>query len=195
MGSPIMPSKRMVLRKRINLTAFMLILITALVFTLGSMSCSPKIVAKPTTTAVVSTPRPTAAPVITPTTPKVTTTPTLTQTSFTLLLTSPETYTEYTLPIYLSSQSTIHLVWTVSGVGEHIRMAINVPGGQLVGVKAAGGFVNMTSDAPCDQLNRSGSIVLKPSDQNWASGYYIFHPYICNNDPTVAVKILYWIEQ
>ena len=63
MGSPIMTSKRMAFRKGMNLTAFILILIAAFVFTLGSMSCGTKKVTKPTTTAVVSTSRPTAAPV------------------------------------------------------------------------------------------------------------------------------------
>jgi len=198
LNSPQVPLKNALPRKRVNLTALMLILIAALVLTVPSMSCGSKKAVKPTTTTAASNSRtttPITAPPSSKTTPKVTTTPALTQTSFNLLLTSPETYTEYTMPIYLPSQSTIHLVWTVSGVGEHIRMSINIPGGQLVGVKTIGGFTNMTNDTPCEQLNRSGSIVMQPSEQNWAGGYYIFHPYICGTDPTVAVKILYWIEQ
>lgn len=182
----------------LNRAALAFILLILLTLTITAAGCAAKTPTKTTPKpAVTSATVPATTPTIPPTTStttKVTTTPTLTQTAFPLLITAPQTYAEYTLPIYLSADDTIHLVWAVSGVGEHIRMSINTPDGKYVGIKAAGGFVALSNDAPCDQLNRSGSIVLKPADQKWVDGYYVFHPYISDKDPTVNVKILYWIE-
>ena len=175
----------------------MLIRFALLVLVMSFVSCgstkTTQTTTKPGTTATTSTTRPTS----TPTTPKVTTTttPELNQASFTLSITPPQTYAEYTLPLYLTSNGIIHLVWTVSGVGEHIRMAFNTPDDQYIGVKTNGGFVILTNDKPCDQLNRSGSIDLNPSDQKWVDGYYVFHLYICDQDPSVTIKLLYWTEQ
>ena len=159
----------------------------------SSVSCGSKTAAKTTTTNVTST---TTQPVTTTTTttPKVTTTPALTTVSFALLLTPPQTSAEYTLPVYLTADSILHLDWTVTGVGDAIRLSINTPDGKLYGVKTKGGFATLTSDDPCDQLNRIGSIVLKPSTQKWVDGYYVFHPYICDDDPGVSVKLIYWVE-
>ncbi len=147
-----------------------------------------------TTAAVVSTTKaPAAVTTATKTTP--TTTPALTQTSFSLALVSPQTSAGYTLPIYLSANSTLHLVWTVSGVGENMRMKMNTPDGKIIEVEPDGSFVTISSDDPCDQLNSSGSIILKPAAQKLAGGYYVFYPYICDSDQSVNVKIMYWIEQ
>ena len=188
-------SQKAGIRKHVIRMALASMLLALLALVTSFMSCSSasttQTTTKPSTTATTSTPRPTS----TPTTPKVTTTPPLNQASFTLLITPPQTYAEYTLPIYLTANSVIHLVWTVSGVGEHIRMAFNTPDGQYIGVKTNGGFVTLTTEKQCDQLSRSGSIILKPSDQKWVNGYYVFHPYICDKDPTINVKLLYWIEQ
>jgi len=169
--------------------ALIFILLAVLVL---SVSCGSKTAATTTTTNATST---TTQPVITTTTtPKITTTPALTTVSFALLLTPPQTSAEYTLPVYLTADSTLHLDWTVTGVGDAIRMSINTPDGKLYGVKTKGGFAVLTSDDPCDQLNRIGSIVLQPSTQKWVDGYYVFHPYICGDDPGVSVKLIYWIE-
>ena len=181
-----------------NRFVFMGILLAFLTLTITAAGCASKTPTKTTPKPAASTAAPSTTPTVppptTPTTTKVTTTPTLIQSTFPLQITTPQTYAEYTLPIYLSANDTIHLVWNVSGVGEHIRMSINTPDGKYVGEKATGGFVALTGDTPCDQLNRSGSIVLTPSDQKWPDGYYVFHPYILDKDPTVNVKILYWIE-
>jgi hypothetical protein len=191
-------SKTSEIRRRLIRMTITLTLVALLSLVMSFVSCSSKSTTqttiKPNTTTTTSTPR----PISTPTTPKVTTkttTPTLNQASFTLSITPPQTYAEYTLPIYLTSESIIHLVWTVSGNGEHIRMAFNTPDGQYIGVKTNNGFVTLTNDKPCDQLNRSGGIVLNPSNQKWVDGYYVFHTYIYDQDPTVTVKLLYWIEQ
>lgn len=185
-------------RKRRSRMAWITILLVALIFSIFSMSCSNKITvdtkalpADKMTTATSPVPITSAAAKATS---SATTTPALTQTSFSLAIKQPDTYAENSMPIYLAASDTIHFVWTVSGIGEHIRMGINTPGGEYVGVKDDGGFEVLTTDQPCDQLNRSSSIVFKPVDQNWAGGYYIFHPYIINSDPAVDVKILYWIE-
>jgi hypothetical protein len=178
-------------------------LITVFLFCTGcGATTAVKTTIKPPSTGTLSNTKPTIsssepATAIIPnkvTSTTTSTTPTLVQNTFPLLITSPQTYAEYTLPIYLKADDTIHLVWTVSGVGEHIRMSINTPDGKYVGVKVTGGFIALTGDNPCDQLNRSGSIVLTPSDQKWVDGYYVFHPYIIDKDPTVNVKILYWID-
>lgn len=185
------------IRKRVMRMKFVLVLLALLAVVVSSAGCGTAAAAstkttKTTTSAVSSTPRTTTT---VPTTPKTTTTPALSTTSFNLALISPQTYAEYTLPVYLTSASIINLVWTVSGVGEHIRMAINTPEGKLVGVKTNGGFITLTSDDPCDQLNRSGTLILNPSTQKWLSGYYVFHLYICDQDPQVTVKLMYWIQQ
>jgi hypothetical protein len=184
------------LPQRMKRCVFTGILLALLCVTAASISCTKAATTTTKTAAKTTAAVPTTKPVITtPTKTTTTTTPVLTQTNFTLLITAPQTYAEYTQPIYLSATDTIHFVWTVSGVGEHIRMGINTPDGQFVGVKTAGGFTAMTADKPCDQLNRSGSVVFKPADQKWVDGYYVFHPYISDKDPTVNVKILYWIER
>jgi hypothetical protein len=174
-------------------------LLLALVFVLAlsSAGCNVKSAApstKTTAAAVVST---TKAPEVIATTTKTTptTTPALTQTSFSLSLVSPQTSAGYTLPIYLSANSTLHLVWTVSGIGENMRMKINTPDGKIVEVEPDGSFVTISSDDPCDQLNSSGSLILKPAAQKLAGGYYVFYPYIFNGDQAVNVKIMYWLEQ
>ena len=149
---------------------------------------------KNTTTAAVSTTKAQAV-ITTATKTTPTTTPALAQTSFSLALVSPQTSAGYTLPIYLSANNTLHLVWTVSGVGENMRMKINTPDGKIVEVEPDGSFVTISSDDPCDQLNSSGSIILKPATQKLAGGYYVFYPYICDGDQSVNVKIMYWIEQ
>jgi hypothetical protein len=74
-------------------------------------------------------------------------------------------------------------------------MKINTPDGKIVEVEPDGSFVTISSEDPCDQLNSSGSIILKPASQKLAGGYYVFYPYICDSDQTVNVKIMYWIEQ
>ena len=170
--------------------ALIIILLAILVL---SVSCGSKTAATVTTTNATST---ITQPVTTTTitTPKITTTPALTTVSFALLLTPPQTSAEYTLPVYLTADSILHLDWTITGVGDAIRMSINTPDGKLYGVKTKGGFAVLTSDDPCDQLNRIGSIVLQPSTQKWVDGYYVFHPYICDDDPGVSVKLIYWVE-
>jgi hypothetical protein len=166
---------------------------TAAGTTTTTKTTAKTVVTTPTTKATTTTNTTVTAPATTTKTTAITT-PVLIQTNFTLLITPPQTYAESTLPIFLNATDIIHLVWTVSGVGEHIRIAVNTPDGQYMGVKTGGGFIALTSDKPGDALNRSGSIVLKPSDLKWVDGYYIFHPYIAGSDPAVTVKILYWIE-
>jgi hypothetical protein len=170
----------------------------SLVLALASTGCNLGKSVAPSTTkttaASVSTTKPPAV-ITTATKTTPTTTPALTQTSFSLALVSPQTSAGYTLPIYLSVNSTLHLVWTVSGVGENMRMKINTPDGKIVEVEPDGSFVTISPDDPCDQLNSSGSIILKPVTQKLAGGYYVFYPYICNGDQAVNVKIMYWIEQ
>jgi hypothetical protein len=183
-------------KKRIERGLMIILIIGLAVLTLSAAGCAKAAAAAATTaaTTVKTTPKTTATTTkTTVTTPTTTTTPALTQTSFSLAITTPETYADYTLPIYLTATDEIHFVWTVSGVGEHIRLGINTPDGEYVGIQAAGGFSVKTNDTLCDQLNRSDSLVFKPADQQWGNGYYIFHPYIAGKDPTVNVKILYWI--
>ena len=189
MISKFVLTKREVFRKHAVLIFLLLALLAGVNL---FVSCSSKKAVKTTATSSTADVHTT---ITTSTTPKVTTTPKLQQASFALLLTPPQTYTEYTLPLYLISSDILHLEWTISGVGEHIRMSISTPDGQYFGVKTKGGFVALTPDKTCDQLYRTGSIILKLSDQKWVNGYYVFHPYICNADPTVTVKLMYWIEQ
>jgi len=178
-----------------NRIMLLFLLTISLILMLSSVGCSLSAVeaaaTTTTTTTAVSTTRP---PVTTTARTTTTTTPALTQTSFNLALVPPQTSAGYTLPVYLATTDTLHLVWTVSGVGENMRMKINTPGGALIEVEPDGSFVPISSDDPCDQLNSSGSLILKPSAQGWINGYYIFFPYICGADPAVSVKLMYWIE-
>jgi hypothetical protein len=181
----------------VNRIALIFMLLISFSSIVSSVSCTAA-GATATAAGVTATAKPTVVATVVPKTTlktTTTTTPVLIQTTVGLSLTPPQTYTEYTLPVYLTVNSTIHLVWSVSGVGEHIRMAINTPDGTLVGVQPNGGFTKLLSNDPCAQLDRSGSIVLNPSIQKWTDGYYVFHPYICDDDPGVSLKLMYWIEQ
>ncbi|MBN1368574.1 MAG: hypothetical protein JW967_11675 [Dehalococcoidales bacterium] len=119
--------------------------------------------------------------------------PKLEQNNFNLVIKPPEQYKEYTLPIYLSASDTLHFEWTVSGVGEYIRIAITTPSGEYICVGVDGSLFVSTPDEPCEQLLRHGTIILQPHEQQWNSGYYTFHPHILDTDSKIDVKLLYWI--
>lgn len=175
-----------------NMKRIVLVLFASAIWIMSSTGCALKVAAATTTTTTTTNP---SAVVTTLSKTTTTTTPALTQTSFTLTLVPPQTSAGYTLPVYLTANSTLHLVWTVSGVGENMRMKFDTPNGSIVEVEPDGSFVTISSDDPCDQLNTSGSLILKPAVQKWTGGYYVFYPYICDDDPAVSVKLMYWIEQ
>ena len=131
------------------------------VWIMSATGCALKAAAATTTTTTTATTSKPPAVVTTLAKTSTTTTPVLTQTSFSLTLVPPQTSAGYTLPVYLTANSTLHLVWTISGVGENIRMKFNTPNGTIVEVEPDGSFVTISPDDPCDELNSSGSLILE----------------------------------
>ena len=179
-----------------NFVVLSLIVFVFLAFSISGIGCksigsdTKSVTNKTNTTTTANTAVPTSTPSATATVVK----PKLEQVAFTLSFKPLEQYKEYTFPIFLTSKNILHLVWTVSGEGENIRMAITIPGGQYIGLTVDGAFNAMSPNEPCDQLYRSGSITLRPSEQEWTSGYYVFHPHIYAADKPISAKILYWID-
>jgi hypothetical protein len=120
--------------------------------------------------------------------------PALNQTSFTLSLEKPQTYTECTLPIYLTSQNTLHLAWSVTGEGEYFRLAFTTPDGKIIAAKADGSIADLPPDGTCEKLPRADSLILTMPNTNWGDGYYIFRPNIVASDKSISVKVFYWID-
>jgi uncharacterized protein YceK len=182
-----------------------LLLILSLAFTVLTSGCSsPKTENKSDSaspTKQASSEKSQSASVSTTTPSKQTTpakpkpAPALSQVNFSLSLQPPQEYTEYTQPIYLKSENTLHLVWTVTGVGDHLYLAFNTPNGKYIGVKADGNMVDLSPSRAAERLPRVGSFILKPSLQSFGDGYYIFHAHITGKDQAINVKLLYWTEE
>jgi hypothetical protein len=162
--------------------------------------------ASPTKTRTTSAPTPkeaapTPSKVASPSTPKAspspskTAVPKLNDVSFTLSLEEEQEYTENTTPIYLKATQTLHMNWLVVKGGDHIYLTFTMPNGDLIMVRNDGTLAaSSPGEIVQEQLTKSGDLVFRPADNNWAEGYYLFHPQIHKYDPSVTVKLLYWIE-
>jgi hypothetical protein len=149
-----------------------------------SQTISKTTSAKPTTTAK--------------STAKTTTTkkavPKLTDISFTLTPTKDQDTVEYTTPIYLLATQTLHLNWLVVKGGDYFYLTFTLPDGKFISVRNDGTLSAYTPGETSDKLGPAGSIVFYPSDNNWKDGYYIFHPQIYQDDPSITIKLLYYVE-
>jgi hypothetical protein len=150
-----------------------------------SPQATPKTVAK-TSTAAKSTTKPTT------TTKKVV--PKLTDTSFTLTPTPDQDIAEYTTPIYLLASQTLHLNWLVVKGGDYFYLTFTLPDGKFISVRNDGSLSGYTPGETSERLGSAGSIVFHPADNNWKDGYYIFHPQIYQEDPSITIKLLYYVE-
>ena len=128
-----------------------------------------------------------------PATPKAM--PKLTDIAFTLTLPDGQDYTENTIPIYLKTDQTLHMNWLVIKGSDHFHMTFSLPDGNVIAVGNTG---NLTSykrgEINRENLTKSGDLVFRPGDNDWQDGYYLFHPQLQANDPSVTLKIIYWIE-
>ena len=134
---------------------------------------------------------------ISKTTPPATTKamPKLVDNAFTLTLADGQNYTENTIPVYIKADQTIHMNWLVIKGGDHFHMTFSLPDGNIIAVGNTG---NLTScrrgEINRENLIKNGDLVFRPGDNDWQDGYYLFHPQLQTNDPSVTVKIIYWIE-
>lgn len=149
-----------------------------------SQTTAKAVSVKPTTTAK-STTKPT-------TTKKAV--PKLNDISFTLTPSKDQDVVEYTTPIYLLATQTLHLNWLVIKGGDYFYLTFTLPDGKFIGVRNDGSLFSYTPGETSDKLGSAGSIVFYPSDNNWKDGYYIFHPQIYQDDPSVTIKLLYYVE-
>jgi hypothetical protein len=122
-------------------------------------------------------------------------TPKLTDVSFTLSLDAGQEYAEYPIPIYLKETQTLHLSWIVVKGGSRFYMTFSLPSGKLIAIRANGSLAGLTpGQVLTDHLSKSGDIVFSPDNQDWQEGDYLFHPQIIKGDPSITIKLLYWIE-
>jgi hypothetical protein len=120
--------------------------------------------------------------------------PKLTDISFTLTLDPGQEYTEATTPIYLQATQILHLSWLVVK-GNHFYLTFSLPNGNLIAVRSNGSLCIYSSDSILNEkLTRNGDLVLRPDDNDWKDGYYIFHSQLYKGDASTVVKLLYWIE-
>jgi hypothetical protein len=121
--------------------------------------------------------------------------PKLNDISFSLTLDKGQEYTESTTPIFLRSDQVLHLNWLVVKGGNHFHLIFTLPNGSTIAVRTDGTLAAYSSaNSVAEDLTKSGSLVLRPSDNDWEDGYYIFHSFIGSGDTAVSIKLLYWIE-
>jgi hypothetical protein len=144
-----------------------------------------------TTTKQVTTSKTTSR--TTTTTKKVI--PKLTDVSFTLTLAKDQDFAEYTTPIYIMANQTLHLNWIVIKGGEYFYLTFTLPNGKFIAVRGDGTLASyIPGEMKSEQLRANGSVVFYPNDNNWGDGYYIFHPQIYRDDPSITVKLMYYVE-
>jgi hypothetical protein len=151
----------------------------------------PKATPKTTSTKPASTTKSTSK--TTTTTKKVV--PKLTDVSFTLTLAKDQDFVEYTTPIYILASQTLHLNWMVIKGGEYFYMTFTLPNGKFIAVRSDGSLSSyIPGEMKSEQLRANGSVVFYPADNNWGDGYYIFHPQIFRDEPSITVKLMYYVE-
>jgi hypothetical protein len=151
----------------------------------------------PTTSKIAAAsvaPKTSVSPVATKS-PTPTAVPKLNEISFSLALESKQNYTESTTPIFLRTNQVLHMNWLVVKGGNHFHLTFTLPNGEAVAVRSDGTLAAYSPTGPVSEdLTKSGSLVFRPSDNDWEDGYYIFHSYITTGDQDVTIKLLYWIE-
>jgi hypothetical protein len=121
--------------------------------------------------------------------------PKLNDISFVLLLEPKQDYTESTTPIFLRANQVLHINWLVVKGGNHFHLTFSLPNGDSIAVRTDGSLAAYSATGnPPEELTKNGSLVFRPSDNDWDDGYYIFHSQIMSGDASVTVKLLYWIE-
>ncbi len=74
-------------------------------------------------------------------------------------------------------------------------MTFTLPNGNVIAVRSNGSMANyIQGDLNSEKLTKNGDLVFCPDDNDWGSGYYLFHPHIYKDDPSVTVKVLYWVD-
>jgi hypothetical protein len=121
--------------------------------------------------------------------------PKLTDTTFNLTLADGQEYAENPVPIYLYADQTLHLSYMVIRGGDHFHMTFTLPNGNLISITGTGSLSSyLHGESSNEKLTKNGDLVLRPGDNDWGDGYYIFHPQIYKDDTPLTVKLLYWIE-
>ncbi len=156
--------------------------------------CKAKMITVPVTIlkTLVSTVTVTTAPPTTKVVP--TTTPKLNSVPITLSVMAPGDYAGYVLPVYLTSNTIIHISWKVEG--GPFRMTMTTPGGKVLPVTSKG---VVTAGVP-ELLDDSGGIVFCMSDPTYSGfdwggeGYFNFTPNLVKGDAAVKITLNYYFE-
>jgi hypothetical protein len=121
--------------------------------------------------------------------------PKLNDIAYNLNLENGQEYTESTTSIFLRTNQVLHMNWLVIKGGNHFHLTFSLPNGDAIAVRTDGTLsaFTPTNDIP-EELTKNGSLVFRPSDNDWEDGYYIFHSQITTGDSSVSIKLLYWIE-
>jgi hypothetical protein len=159
----------------------------------GTAQTSPSATA--TKKAAASVAPKTTAPTAAVKSPTPSAVPKLNDISFSLALDKGQDYTESTTPIFLRANQVLHMNWLVVKGGNHFHLTFTLPAGDAIAVRTDGTLSAFppTGLVP-EELTKNGSLVFRPSDNDWDDGYYIFHSQIMSGDSAVTVKLLYWIE-
>jgi hypothetical protein len=187
------------------------LVLTVVILIAGLSACSKSSATPPKPTATTSKPATTpaatikqAAASVPPKTtvnpvaskaPTPTAIPKLNDITFSLALDKGQDYTESTTPIFLRGDQVLHMNWLVVKGGNHFHLTFSLPDGAAIAVRTDGSLAAFSAtNSVAEDLTKNGSLVFRPSDNDWADGYYIFHSNIAAADAAVTVKLLYWIE-
>jgi hypothetical protein len=153
--------------------------------------CKAKYITVPVTiVATVTATASATAPVktIPTTTPKLNTMP------VTLAVVAPSDYAAYVLPLYLTSNTVLHMSWKVEG--GPFRMTVTTPGGKVLPVNAGG----VGTSGAAEQLTYSGGFAFCMSDAaysgfDWGGdGYFNFTPNLVKGDAPVKITLNYYFD-
>ena len=154
---------------------------------LGAVICSSCAKQAPETVVVNQT----VTIVRTATLTKAVTTPKLSNVSINLSVTPPNEYAAYSLPIFLTTETMLHLSWKSDGGGFQMKVINSF--GEVAGTDMAG-----VSDTDNDnQLEYIGGFTFSPADFNdpkWSTGFYYFVPQIKKGQGPVKITLSYWTE-
>jgi hypothetical protein len=143
---------------------------------------------KPPETVIVNQ---TVTVVRTATPTKPVATPKLINVPVNLALGPTSEYAAFSIPIFLTTDQTLHLSWKSDG-GSFQMKVIN-PLGEIAGVDMMG-LSEADSDAELDYI---GGFTFSPAEYEgpgWSNGFYYFVPKITKGQGPVKLTVSYWTE-
>ncbi|HSW58864.1 MAG TPA: hypothetical protein VLH15_10700 [Dehalococcoidales bacterium] len=121
--------------------------------------------------------------------------PKLNDIAYTLSLDPGQEYSGASTPVYLRANQILRMNWQVVKGGNHFHLTFNLPNAKQMAVRNNGTLAEYGSAGIIpEDLTKNGSLVIRPADNDWDEGYYIFFPHILAGDTAVTIKLIYWIE-